>query len=149
MKTIKKNVYYCEYCNKHGLSAGSMSKHEKHCTANPDRECRLCGNSINVGEVAKKLSSRFKLVDHPEENIHKFITIKVEWIGEKITMDELDDLSECCPICKLAIMRQSKLTHWVFSDTELRFHYLEELKDFWADKNREEQEREEMREMYY
>lgn len=43
MKTIIKKVYYCDFCKKHGLSSGSLKKHEKHCTNNPNRFCRICG----------------------------------------------------------------------------------------------------------
>lgn len=35
MKTELKKVYYCEYCNKHNLSASSVSRHEKYCRFNP------------------------------------------------------------------------------------------------------------------
>ena len=44
MRTVLKKVYYCDFCKKKGLSASSISKHEKHCTLNPKRECRLCKN---------------------------------------------------------------------------------------------------------
>lgn len=36
MITKNKPVYYCEHCNKHGLSKGSMRKHERVCKRNPD-----------------------------------------------------------------------------------------------------------------
>ena len=42
MKTKKVNRYWCDFCNKAGLQAGAMRKHEKHCTMNPDRVCRVC-----------------------------------------------------------------------------------------------------------
>jgi len=35
-----RKVYYCEFCRKHGLRM--ISTHEKHCTLNPKRECRVC-----------------------------------------------------------------------------------------------------------
>ena len=42
MKTLLKKVYYCDFCKKKGMSASAMSVHEKHCTLNPNRQCRLC-----------------------------------------------------------------------------------------------------------
>lgn len=42
MKTKRVNRYYCEFCKKSGCSKGHMATHEKHCTMNPDRECRMC-----------------------------------------------------------------------------------------------------------
>ena len=40
MKIKIKKVYYCEFCNKHSLR--TLVEHEKHCTANPSRVCKLC-----------------------------------------------------------------------------------------------------------
>ncbi len=34
--------YYCDHCGKSGGSGGAMSQHERHCTLNPTRECRMC-----------------------------------------------------------------------------------------------------------
>lgn len=42
MKVLLRKVYYCDFCKKSNRSASAMSKHEKHCTLNPKRECRLC-----------------------------------------------------------------------------------------------------------
>lgn len=50
VKTVKR--YWCDHCNKAGLQAHSMAKHEKHCTLNPDRDCRVCGllgGSVRLG----------------------------------------------------------------------------------------------------
>ncbi len=44
MKTKLKNVYYCDFCKKHSLASWAMKEHEKHCTLNPDRICRVCDN---------------------------------------------------------------------------------------------------------
>jgi hypothetical protein len=37
-----KVYYYCDFCCLHRLSRKGMEFHEKHCTKNPDRFCRLC-----------------------------------------------------------------------------------------------------------
>lgn len=42
MRTKKVNRYWCDYCNKAGLQSRSMAIHEKHCTMNPARACRVC-----------------------------------------------------------------------------------------------------------
>lgn len=44
MKSKTKEVYYCEHCNKHGLSKVKMEYHEKVCSKNPanDRPCFHC-----------------------------------------------------------------------------------------------------------
>jgi hypothetical protein len=36
MKTILKNVFYCDHCNKHMINKGAMSRHERFCTQNPN-----------------------------------------------------------------------------------------------------------------
>lgn len=44
MITKTKEVYYCEYCKRHGLSKGAMRHHEKICHENPNnhRPCFRC-----------------------------------------------------------------------------------------------------------
>jgi len=44
MKSKVKEVYYCDYCKKHGLHKGKMAYHEKICRKNPenDRPCWSC-----------------------------------------------------------------------------------------------------------
>lgn len=45
MKTKLKEVYYCEYCKKHGLSKYQMNYHESICSKNPEN-FRPCFNCI-------------------------------------------------------------------------------------------------------
>ena len=44
MRIKTKKVYYCDYCNKHGLLENAMIWHQKICKKNPDnkRECYGC-----------------------------------------------------------------------------------------------------------
>lgn len=53
MKELTKKVFYCDHCKKHGLSKGSMSKHEKWCNYNPENR-RACEGCINLEEVPIK-----------------------------------------------------------------------------------------------
>lgn len=43
MKTQKKEVYYCDYCKKHGLNKSKMEYHEETCFKNPENK-RPCFN---------------------------------------------------------------------------------------------------------
>lgn len=43
MRTKMVKRHWCDFCNKAGLSASAMARHEKHCTMNPNRACRVCG----------------------------------------------------------------------------------------------------------
>lgn len=46
MRTATKPVYYCDHCNKHGLSKPQMARHERLCFHNPEnhRPCHDCRN---------------------------------------------------------------------------------------------------------
>jgi len=138
MKIIKKNVYYCDFCKKKGLSAGHMSTHEKHCTGNPDRICRLCGSiSMSLPEITKRFRTRYKIHQIDKGENYALYSEKLEWKGKEITIDEINDHADDCPNCTLAIMRQSGLTHYLFIDI-LKFDYKKALAEYWKEKNYEE-----------
>jgi len=140
MKTVKKNVYYCDFCGKRGLSASHISRHEKSCTANPDRECRLCKENRDIKSFIKQLKTRFEIKDiHSVDEFGEVINRKIEWKGKKITLDEIIDFTEGCPNCTLAILRQTKLNYQIFG---FKYDYKKELADYWAEINKEEHERE-------
>lgn len=132
MRIVTKSVYYCEFCGKHGLSRPAMEKHEKHCTKNPHRACRMCDLA---GGVAPKTVIRVK---------------------QPLTRRESDDLTrallarvEGCPACMLAIIRQAlppfsstgdRLLSPGFgtlnrSDGFCSWDYREEVDQFWRDVN--------------
>ena len=111
-----KKVYYCEFCKKHGLSAGCMSTHEKHCTANPNRMCRMC----NRTESIQPLIDKFK-----KQQIDCDRQVKIEDIMNSV---------ENCPACALTIIRGIKSNRWEIID----FDFKKELEEWWADKNEEE-----------
>lgn len=146
MKTIKKNVYYCDHCGKRLLSAGLMAKHEKHCTANPNRKCRLCKEERDIASFIESLKTRFKLT-YEEPDYENFINggYDVEWIGEPITLREIYDFTDGCPMCTFAIIRQTKLNYSAF---KLGYDYKKDLAEYWKEHNDEMRERDE-RESYY
>ena len=41
MRQAKRWRYYCDFCKKSGGSKHHMAKHEKSCTANPNRVCKM------------------------------------------------------------------------------------------------------------
>ena len=151
MKTVKKNVYYCDFCKKRTLSASSMSVHEKHCTANPDRKCRMCDDYSGVRERVDELKKRFKLheskLSYPDETYFQETIIAVEWIGEPITMQEIRDLSDNCPNCMFAIIRQTGLNRYYFAtnngaENQFHFNYKKEMIETMRQKNNELTEKE-------
>lgn len=142
MKTVKKNVYYCDHCKKKGLAASHIRNHEARCTNNPNRYCGACERQ-SIVEVVADLKARFTLADNPnafdsadpewfaKEGVNTEEKL-VTWIGEPVTLQEVRDLADNCPACTLAILRQTGLNrHYFHLDT---FEFKVELKEFMKDK---------------
>ena len=86
---LKKQVwrYYCEHCKKSGCSGYHIKKHEKSCTANPNRVCGMCGSNLPVAEFVAAL-------------------------GDGKDLAKIRELADNCPACILAGIRQSKLQYF-------------------------------------
>ena len=120
MRQVKKWRYYCDFCKKVNGSSFHMKRHEKNCTANPERGCGLCerlgGNPTPMTEL-----------------------IKVLGIGDNKGMDDLREITENCPACILAAIRQSGIMDSSSLEIEqesrswAKFNYKDEHKSFWAD----------------
>ena len=149
MKVIKKNVYYCEFCKKRSLSGGHLKKHEQRCTNNPNRHCGACGGSVNVSDIVDGYKKRFEIVEKKTsyEFGEIYFPLVVKWVGNEITMIEIDEDSDNCPFCKLAIIRQAGLNRYYF-DNKFEFNYKEEAAAFMAEKNAAEYRKEYLGEDY-
>lgn len=88
MRTAMRPRYYCDHCNKGNGSPSAMRRHERGCTANPQRICGMCSMLAREGgpEPAPPLSI---LLD----------TLDTE--GFKAMCDLAND----CPACILAALR--------------------------------------------
>lgn len=123
MRTKKVNRYYCDFCGRGGCAAGHMAKHEKRCTKNPNRECGVCLVSDEyTGEARQKPMPELVAV-MPD------ITIEVAQTDEGRALidsgfEALNELTEGCPCCILAALRQSGWSGWVEFDFkgELKSH---------------------------
>lgn len=115
MKTTRVNRYNCDHCDKRGYSAGHMSTHEKHCTASPKRECRMCELCDETQKPIEDLLAVLPLptgwVPFVEEDGESGIFTsehpqKEEWC--KLANEGLERLQELttCPACILAAVRQ-------------------------------------------
>jgi len=133
MRIVKKNVYYCENCGKRSLRP--LIKHEKHCTLNPDRECRLCGRE-SIKEIIDKYREYFKVIEvkYPAEFEDR---IEVRYIKEFILDDIKRELEYNCPICLFAIIRCLGLNRYWFKK-KFDFDYKKELSGWWDAANVEE-----------
>lgn len=140
MKVIRKNVYYCDFCKKKGLAGGAMKTHEKHCTLNPNRHCRMCQMSTTIEETVQEYKSRFELIPNEPKfiseigNMDEFI---VKWIGEPITIKELMETHDNCPTCILAILRQTGMNKHYF---HFEYDYQTEFARAMIDKKQREED---------
>lgn len=123
--------YYCEFCKKSNCSGGAISKHEKFCTMNLNRGCRMCKHPI-------KPLSLINLLPNPKQ----FLKIGKEYNNEyyegwKDTYKEPLKIikRECnyCPACILAVLRQSKVPLYM-----LDFDYKKEVEKWWKLRNEED-----------
>lgn len=123
--------YSCEFCKKSGCSGGAMAKHEKHCTLNPQRECRMC----------KKPKPMVGLVEFAK-------TAKPGDENAKSNAAALSDEAGGCPACTLAAIRQSGLNNFeiigrdkdgntIIEPPAFDFDYKAAKDDWWADHNAE------------
>lgn len=95
---LLKKVYYCDFCKKKGMSAASMSKHEKHCTLNSNRQCRLCIlHSLSSEECPICEFSQLRISGKlQEENNNGYSfedTLKAYWVRHNTREQENDERS--------------------------------------------------------
>lgn len=129
MKEKLKKVYYCDFCKKHSLTSFSMKLHEKHCTLNPSRECRVCGNKEPVNQKDVKFIKNNDIeLEKMEGGGNRILgTEKLEKAIKKLR--QVYD----CPVCIFSILRQAKI------DLSLSgFHLDEEMREYWQKQNEEE-----------
>lgn len=135
MKTKRKIVYYCDFCTKKSLR--SLKIHEKHCTANPDRECRLCEH-LSIRNIIDKYKKLFTV--HPMNFAVRF--------KKKFTLNDIkNELEYNCPNCIFAIIRCLGLNRYYMKGKIEYFNYKKELEDWWELANEEAREDDE-RELY-
>ena len=56
MRIEVRKVYFCGFCSKHNLSAGSIARHEKFCSARPE-------NKAKCFDLCRNLKKAFILMD--------------------------------------------------------------------------------------
>ena len=113
-KTVKR--HWCDFCNKAGLQAHSMARHEKHCTLNPARECRVCTLlEISSGEKGAPLADLMALLPDyvPFVMQNSMGDSSPEYKAFCAALDAaipaLRDAAQDCPACIMAALRQKKI----------------------------------------
>lgn len=115
MKTRKVNRYYCDFCKKAGCSSGHLKRHEKHCTMNPNRECRMCGLARHKQTPMVKL---LNILPDPTQYTNMGMLNE----QTKVQLIHLKKLSSDCPVCIFSALRQRGLVGY------LEFNLQEEMK---------------------
>ena len=137
MRTKKVNRYWCDHCNKAGLSKSAMERHEKHCTLNPSRSCRVCdlqGGSHGLPVSAlvallpdsKPYQASISTINTDDWKIHKTLSDAV-----KAAMPALREAVFQCPACIMAALRQAKIPVPMADD----FDFKAEMKSIFDDIN--------------
>ena len=136
-----KKVYYCEFCKKHSLVP--IGEHEKHCTGNINRTCRMCADETGGIDLSKtvekwkKIAETAKKIPKKERDSFGCSTVtgaeyeEIEkLVNSKLTMQD----AEGCPACSLAIVRLAGLNEYpLFTE----FDFKDEKKKWWDKVNDE------------
>ena len=145
--------YYCDFCKKALCHHGYMVKHEKRCTMNQDRECKVCKKEKLKGFSLKDL----KIIARNNENELKQLSEKLDYPfkvqeNSKDIINEMYDFADYCPMCVFSALRQDGLLKSIYDDSGVlikegyKFSLKEELDEFWKTM-REKEEYEDQ--MYY
>ena len=110
MRSKKVTRYWCDHCNKGGLQPHAMAKHERHCTLNPARTCRVCTIINGGGHVdAERMPGLIALLPAGPgpDGYGDEVTAYIAQI--EAAMPKLREATENCPACILAALRQAKI----------------------------------------
>jgi hypothetical protein len=135
VKTRTVKQYCCDFCKKRGLSASHMATHERHCTMNPNRLCRVCPMA---GETQRPMAElKACLPQRPRSHWEQPYDEDTGHdpsmhIGAAVDggLKKLNELTKC-PACTLAAFRQSSIPMWRVSE----FDFKAEMKAVWDDIN--------------
>jgi hypothetical protein len=130
--------YYCEFCKKAGNSAFHMEKHEKGCTLNPHRKCRMCDF---VAGIQKPIAELIVLLPNPDdfkEEVRDSITGEFLYTSFNVPdepiskgLQALREATDNCPACIMAAIRQRGIP----VPAVMGFNFTQECKDVWAQVN--------------
>jgi len=140
VRQVKRWRYYCDFCKKSGGRKDCIVKHERGCTACPDRVCGLC---LHCGEVQPELSTLTGFIDTYCKDLPRYDIYADDGIrrirdremlsvsGDKLDpmVEELTELANHCPACILAALRQAK------TETYSNFKFKESMDAWWAEEN--------------
>jgi hypothetical protein len=123
VKRVQRWRYYCDHCKKVSGLRSAMEKHEKGCTLNPARDCGICG--FLGGGMAVTTQELVALLPDPAAFVRTVPEQRyfdgIEWDtiaayqepddaalreATQAVLPRLRELTENCPACILAALRQ-------------------------------------------
>jgi hypothetical protein len=116
MKSRQVWRHTCDFCKKSLLKRPAMEKHEAHCTANPNRKCRMCAligeePVAPAGELAKMMTPPPASWGSEEREAWQAVVLP--------QFAALRERTNGCPACMLAALRQTGVhsndVDWDFS----------------------------------
>lgn len=135
MKRFPTWRYKCDFCGKNNHSASAMSTHEKHCTMNPARICRVHKHAVGGSGEQAAVSSMLEV-------------LRAHWYDEDHGVSALRHAAHDCPACMLAAIRQSGASKGCADEdgysaphigTE-QFDFKKEMADLWSSVNQDVEE---------
>ena len=111
MKSKKVWKYFCEFCGKGNCNPSYMSRHEKGCTMNPARVCRMCAR---VGDKQAPIADLIASISYTPvpgfevDKVDEFLDgsrVGLPAMSQEET-SRLRTLANNCPACILAALRQ-------------------------------------------
>lgn len=104
MRTRKRTVYYCDFCNKKLMRRDAMESHEKHCTMNPNRECRMC----DLNGSSNDMQAMLVLLEMSNANEIKSAIVHLLFDEDynRQLLALYRKITHNCPACILALSRQ-------------------------------------------
>lgn len=102
-----------------------MSRHEKYCTANPNRRCGMCDRAGNTPPAVADM-------------------VAALGVGDEAGLTRVQEMCEYCPACTLAAIRQSKLQSGPDEEGDgyrVEFDFAKAKEAFWSGINQRQIDR--------
>ncbi|MCP3684306.1 MAG: hypothetical protein GY861_16635 [bacterium] len=119
MRAVRRWRYYCDYCKKSGGSKYWMKRHEKSCTNNPERVCKMCiyangdhhqpGDLVELKEIIKTSTTLDAVKIFGTHGALDFCDMWSFTIPQAEVLKRLWEITSC-PACIFAAIRQSGLS---------------------------------------
>ena len=133
MRIVRKNVYYCEFCKKKGLSRYHLKEHEESCTGNVNRYCCMCDNRVDYAPMVEKFKAQMKSCtaggSETDELTGECFSYKEITVSQKPDLADIFDSVEECPACVLTILRACGLCG---HEWEMGFDWKTEKDRWWS-----------------